>query len=71
MHQPPYIKPETNILTPDTTPRLMAGSEESTAGVDNKNNINIGGSIGEGGASGAHSKSFDFDTEEVWGDGWE
>lgn len=58
-------------MTPDTTPRLMAGSEESAAGVDNNNNINIGGPIGEGGASGAHSKPFDFDIEDEWGDGWE
>ena len=71
MHQPPYIKPETNILTPDITPRLMAGSEESTAGVDSNKNINTDGPIGECGASGAHSKSFDFDIEEEWRDGWE
>ena len=58
-------------MTPDTTPRLLAGSEESTAGVDNKNNINTGGSIVQRGASGAHAKSFDFDIEEEWGDGWE
>ena len=71
MHQPPYIKPEINILPPDSTPRLMAGSGESTAGVDNNNNIITGGSIGVGGASGAHSKPFDFDPDEVWGEGWE
>jgi hypothetical protein len=48
---------------------LLAGSDRS--GINKDNNVDTNGNLIEGDASGAHSKSFDLDIEEEWGDGWE
>lgn len=69
MQHKSYTHPTTALLNTTITSQLLAGSER--LGINTDNNVDASGNPTEGDASGAHSKSFDLDTEEVWGDGWE
>jgi hypothetical protein len=65
----PYTHPTITLLNTTITSQLLAGSERP--GINTDNNVDTNGNLIEGDASGAHSKSFDLDIEEEWGDGWE
>ncbi|EFA44117.1 hypothetical protein HMPREF0645_1428 [Hallella bergensis DSM 17361] len=69
MQHRPYIHPTITLLNTTITSQLLADSERP--GINTDSNVETNGNPIEGDASGAHSKPFDLDTEEVWGDGWE
>lgn len=69
MQHRPYTHPTITLINTATASQLLAGSERP--GINTDNNVDTSGNPIEGDASGAHSKSFDLDTEEMWGDGWE
>ncbi len=69
MQHRPYTHPTITLLNTTTTSLLLAGSERP--GINKDSNVVPNGNPTEGDASGAHSKPFELDIEEVWGDGWE
>ncbi|MGI6243838.1 MAG: hypothetical protein ACOYJK_09970 [Prevotella sp.] len=69
MQYKPYSPPEIAIINLSITFQLLAGSDHP--GVSQDNNVDTNGNPAESDAGGAHAKSFGFDIEEVWGDGWE
>lgn len=69
MQHRPYIHPTITLLNTTITSQLLADSERP--GINKDSNVVPNGNPNVGDASGAHSKPFDFDIEEEWGDGWE
>lgn len=66
-HKKVYEQPILKVIHIENSTFLAAGSSHNSvtlpSGMDNNRNIEFGTQIGEGNASGAHSKPFEWEEE--------